>query len=121
TAASARLNSFELSEAGALNEVFSDMFGVGAAFFFFPPGSTQLMANYVVGKDLSVPTGAYSIRNLANPAATRNPDHYSGRVIGGDEHFNATLPGPAYFLAIGGGTNRTSGRTVQGVGPNNRD
>jgi Zn-dependent metalloprotease len=121
TAASANLNSFELSEAGALNEAFSDMFGVGAAFFFFPPGSTSLMANYVVGKDLSVPTGTFAIRNLANPAATRNPDHYSGRVIGGDEHFNATIPGHAYFLAIEGGTNRTSGRTVQGVGPNNRD
>jgi Zn-dependent metalloprotease len=121
TAATSRLNSFELSEAGALNEAFSDMFGVGAAFFFLPPGSTQLKADYVIGKDLSVPTGAFSIRNLANPAATRNPDHYSNRIIGGDEHFNATIAGHAYFLAIEGGTNRTSGRTVQGVGPNNRD
>jgi len=121
TAATSNLNSFELSEAAALNEAFSDMIGIGASFAFLPPGSTQLKADYVIGKDLSVPTGAFAIRNLANPAATRNPDHYSNRVIGGDEHFNATIPGHAYFLAIEGGTNRTSGRTVQGVGPNNRD
>jgi bacillolysin len=121
TAATSRLNNFELSEAAALNEAFSDIFGVGASFFFLPPGSTQLRADYVIGKDLSVPTGRFAIRNLANPAATRNPDHYSNRIIGGDEHFNATIPGHAYFLAIEGGTNRTSGRTVQGVGPSNRD
>jgi len=121
TAASSRLNGFELSEAGALNEAFSDMFGVGAAFFFLQPGSTQLKADYVVGKDLSLPTGAFAIRNLANPAATRDPDHYTNRVIGGDPHFNSTIASHAYFLAIEGGTNRTSGRTVQGVGPNNRD
>src|SRR5262245_54572987 len=121
TASSSNLNAFPLSEAAALNEAFSDMFGIGAAFFYLPAGSTQLHADYVIGKDLSVPTGAYAIRNLANPAATHNPDHYSNRIIGGDEHFNATIPGHAYFLAIEGGTNRTSGRTVQGVGANNRD
>jgi thermolysin len=121
TAATSNLNGFELSEAGALNEAFSDMFGIGAAFFFLPPGSTQLRADYVVGKDLSVPTGAFAIRNIANPLAQRAPDHYTGRVIGGDPHFNSTIASHAYYLAIEGGTNRTSGRTVQGVGANNRE
>jgi bacillolysin len=121
TAATSNLNGFELSEAGALNEAFSDMFGVGAAFSFLPAGPGQMQANYVIGKDLSVPTGAFAIRNLANPLALRDPDHYTGRVIGGDPHFNSTIASHAYFLAIEGGTNRTSGRTVQGVGANNRD
>jgi Zn-dependent metalloprotease len=121
TAATSNLNGFELSEAGALNEAFSDMFGIGAAFFFLPAGSTQLKADYVVGKDLSVPTGAFAIRNIANPLALRAPDHYTGRVIGGDPHFNSTIASHAYYLAIEGGTNRTSGRTVQGVGANNRE
>ncbi len=75
----------------------------------------------MIGKDLSVPPGAFAIRNLANPAATRNPDHYTLRVIGGGPHFNSTIPSHAFFLAIEGGTNRTSGRSVQGVGANNRD
>jgi len=62
--------------------------------------TTVSLRDYVIGKDLSVPTGSFAIRNLANPAATRNPDHYSNRIIGADEHFNATIPGHAYFLAI---------------------
>jgi len=35
-------------------------------------------------------------------------------------HINATLLGHAYYLAIEGGANRTSGLTVQGVGTANR-
>jgi len=120
TAATSRLNGFPLSEADALNEAFSDMFGNSAAFFFEPPGPGNLQADYVIGKDLTSPPGLFAIRNLANPAATRDPDHYSRRVIGGDPHFNSTIASHAFFLAIEGGTNRTSGRTVQGVGANNR-
>ena len=121
TSASAKLNGFEFSEAGSLNEAFSDMFGNGAAFFYLQPGSGQFRADYLIGKDLSVPPGAFAIRNMANPAATRNPDHYSLRVMGGGPHFNSTIPSHAFFLAIEGGTNRTSGRSVQGVGAANRD
>ena len=121
TAATSRLNGFEFSEAGSLNEAFSDMAGNGTAFFFLQPGAGQMQAGYVIGKDLSVPPGAFAIRNLANPAATRNPDHYTLRVIGGGPHFNSTIPSHAFFLAIEGGTNRTSGRSVQGVGAANRD
>jgi len=121
TFATANFSGFPFSEGGALHEGFSDIFGVSTAFFSLPAGSGHLQADYVIGKDLSVPTGAFAIRNLANPAATRDPDHYTGRVIGGDPHFNSTIPSHAFFLAIEGGTNRTSGRTVQGVGANNRD
>ena len=35
-------------------------------------------------------------------------------------HFNATILGHAYYLAIEGGRNRTSGRSVTGVGSANR-
>ena len=42
-----------------------------------------------------------------------------GHDLGG-EHWNSTILSHAFYLAIEGGRNRTSGRTVQGVGGANR-
>jgi thermolysin len=121
TANSARLNGFTYSDAGALNEAFSDMFGVATSFYYQPPGNAALQASYVIGKDLSVPSGAFSIRSLSNPAVNGDPDHYTQRFLGADPHYNSTIASHAYYLAIEGGTNRTSGLAVQGVGAANRD
>lgn len=128
TAATAGLNGFPLSEAGALNEGFSDIFGLSTSFFYLPAGNAQMQANYLIGKDLTTPPAAVVpliggplTRSINDPRSTRDPDHYSGRVIGGDPHFNSTILSHAFYLAIEGGTNRTSGRTVQGVGAANRD
>ena len=118
TGNSARLNGFPLSEAGALNEGFSDIFGVSTTFFYEPVGSGALQASYLQGRDLTVPGGALA-RSLSNPAQTRNPDHYSLRAS--EPHFNSTILSHAFYLAIEGGTNRTSGLTVQGVGAGNRE
>ncbi|MGH9142557.1 MAG: M4 family metallopeptidase, partial [Vicinamibacterales bacterium] len=120
TANSARLNGFPFSEAGALNEAFSDMFGVATAFFYEPLGNGPLQASYLQGKDLSVPAGAFG-RSLSNPALTGDPDHYLLRFIGGDPHYNSTIASHAFYLAIEGGVNRTSGLSVQGVGAGNRE
>jgi bacillolysin len=121
TAATSNLNSFPFSEGGALNEAFSDMFGNSTAFFYERPGPGNLQADYVIGKDLTTPPGGFSIRNMSNPGALGDPDHFSRRIIGGDPHFNSTIASHAFYLAIEGGTNRTSGQFVQGVGANNRD
>ena len=59
TGNSASLNGFPLSEAGALNEGFSDIFGVSTTFFYQPAGSGPLQASYLLGKDLTVPSGAF--------------------------------------------------------------
>jgi thermolysin/neutral peptidase B len=120
TAYTAGLNGFQYSEAGALNEGFSDMFGVSTEFFYEAAGNTPLTASYLLGRDLSVPAGVLA-RSLANPASTGDPDHYTKRIIGGDPHYNSTIASHAFYLAIEGGTNRTSGLTVQGVGAANRD
>jgi len=119
TASSARLNGFPFSEAGALNEAFSDVIGVGAAFYYEPPGNAALQASYVQGRDLTVPPAVIG-RNLANPGPA-NPDHYTKRIIGGDPHYNGVILGHAFYLAIEGGTNKTSGLAVQGVGAANRE
>jgi bacillolysin len=111
-----------LNESGALNEAFSDIMATGVEFFFQPPGSGQMKADYLEGED-AVSGGG--LRSLDDPASKGNPDHYSKRYIGtndnGGVHTNSTIAGHAFYLAIEGGTNRTSGLSVQGVGPANRD
>jgi Zn-dependent metalloprotease len=120
TANTARLTGFPFSEGGALNEAFSDMFGIATAFYFEAAGDGPLKASYLIGRDLAVPSGVLT-RSLANPAQTNDPDHYTRRIIGGDPHYNSTIASHAYYLAIEGGTNRTSGLSVQGVGAANRE
>ena len=62
---------------------------------------------------------------MANPGALGDPDHYSKRFMGSEDnggvHVNATIVTHAFYLAIEGGTNRTSGISVQGVGGANRE
>src|SRR5262249_49912567 len=119
TASTARLNGFPFSEAGALNEAFSDIVGVSTAFFHQPQGTAPLTASYLQGRDLTVPAGALA-RSMSNPTQTGDPDHYTQRFIGGDPHYNGVIATHALYLAIEGGANRTSGRAVQGVGAAHR-
>jgi thermolysin len=128
TAASAGLNGFPFSEAGALNEGFSDIFGLSTAFFYETPGKGPLQANYLLAKDLTTPPGAVVpifggtlARSISNPSSTGDPDHYTLRNTGGDSHFNSTILSHAFYLAVEGGVNRTSKLAVQGVGGANRD
>jgi thermolysin len=110
------------NESGALNESFSDMMGTAIEFFHQEPGSAVLRADYLCGEDVVIPGG---VRSMANPGAFSHPDHYSRRYLGpadnGGVHINSGIGNQFYFLAIEGGTNRTSGLTVQGVGFGNRD
>jgi thermolysin len=61
---------------------------------------------------------------LSNPGSFGDPDHYSKRFRGvadnGGVHTNSLIPGHAFYLAVEGGTNRTSGKKVTGVGQGNR-
>lgn len=111
-------------ESGALNESFSDMMGTAVEFYFQQPGSGSLKADYLIGEDVVTPGG---IRSMENPAAYGQPDHYSKLAQlpitrdNGGVHTNSGIPNHVYYLAIEGGTNRTSGLSVQGVGLANRD
>jgi thermolysin len=111
-------------ESGALNEAFSDMMSTAVEFYFQPAGSGNMRADYLLGEDTIRPGGG---RSLADPAAYGDPDHYSRRLIvplsndNGGVHSNSGIANNAYYLAIEGGTNRTSGLSVQGVGVANRE
>jgi bacillolysin len=111
------------NESGALNEAFSDIIGASVEFFFQPAGSGYLKADYLLGEDLTAPSGAF--RSMADPQAYDDPDHYSKRYLGtadnGGVHSNSGIANHAFYLAVEGGVNRTSRLSVQGVGAANRE
>lgn len=115
-------NLIYLNESGALNESFSDIMGTSAEFFFQPPGNGLMRADYLMGEDVIRPGG---LRSLSDPQSLGDPDHYSRRFLGTDDnggvHINCGISNNAFYLAIEGGTNRTSGLSVQGVGGANRE
>jgi bacillolysin len=116
------------NESGALNEAFSDMMGTSVEFFFREQNAYRPAADYVVGEDVirsaraGIPDG---VRSLANPGLYGNPDHYRNKYVGASDngglHSNTGIPNQAFYLAIEGGTNRTSGVNVPGVGAANRE
>ena len=121
-----------VNESGALNEAFSDIMGTSVEFFFQPTGSGPMQADYLLGEDVITAAvfGALDgIRSMANPALYHQPDHYSRRIVlppddehdNGGVHTNSGIANHAFYLAIEGGTNRTSGIRVQGVGAANRE
>jgi bacillolysin len=116
------------NESGALNEAFSDMIGVATEAYFQPRGANVLQADYLVGEDAFRafrPGSVSGIRSIQSPAAYGDPDHYSMRYTGTDDnggvHINSSIPNHAFYLAIEGGANRVSGRSVSGVGFANRE
>jgi len=107
-------------ESGALNESFSDVIGTSVEFFYEPAGSGAQHADYLIGEDIVSPGG---LRSMADPQAYGDPDHYSRRGVGSkaEVHQNAGIPNHAFYLAVEGGVNRTSGLSVHGVGAENRE
>lgn len=109
-------------ESGALNEAFSDIMGTAVEFFHQPRGTGLREADYLIGEDVVTPGGA---RAMSNPSSKGDPDHYSARYQGsgdnGGVHINSGIVNHAYYLAIEGGTHRTSRMTVVGVGNANRE
>ena len=100
-------------EPRSLNEAFADMMAASIEFYY--RGSR---GNYTMAEDVT----AGGNRSMSNPAAFGDIDHYSNRLpFVGHEYENSTIASHAFYLAIEGGTNRTSGRAVQGVGAANRE
>ena len=110
------------NESGALNEAFSDIMGTSVEFFVQPAGNGDLRADYLCAEDVVKPGG---LRSMENPQVHGDPDHYSRRFLGtsdnGGVHTNSGIANHAFYLAIEGGTNRTSGLAVQGVGAESRE
>ena len=126
-------NGIYRGESGALNEGFSDIMGTSAEFFFEPAGNGRKNADYWLGEDLSrtFDPARSAFRSMDNPSqfcfprTGCDPDHYSHRYLGNEDnggvHINAGIANQAYYLLVEGGTNRTSGIRVAGLGGSNRD
>jgi len=120
-------NLIYLNESGALNEAFSDIMGTSVEFFFQPAGTGPMKADYLLAEDVvtaAASSALSGLRSMADPNLYGQPDHYSKRYLGtsdnGGVHINSGIPNHAFYLAIEGGVNRTSGIRVQGVGASNR-
>jgi bacillolysin len=116
------------NESGALNESFSDIMGTGAEYYVRSTGRSDRPPDYLIGEDIVTPARAGAltgIRSMSDPRAFGDPDHYAIRYTGpednGGVHINSGISNHAFFLAIEGGTNRTSGLPVTGVGGGNRE
>jgi thermolysin len=118
-----------LNESGALNEAFSDVISAGVEWTFEEPGRGRQRADWLEGEDLFLHFGG-AIRSFENPASLGDPDHYSVRCLppvctedydNGGVHINSNIIDQAFYLMVQGGTNRTSGTRVQGVGTANID
>ncbi len=135
---------------GAVNEAYSDIIGTAVEFSVHEPGVGPLRADYVMGEDTGQTTGrslenprSRSRASFPFPDAWGNEFRFlvadDGEFIhytsigfvdghqftlreGGYDgvHWNSTILSHAFYLAIEGGQNRTTGRTVQGVGGANR-
>ena len=121
-------NLIYLNESGALNEAISDIMSAAVEFEFEPTGNDRQRADWILGEDLFINFGPF-IRSLIDPLSAGDPDHYSIRcdaecpesVDNGGVHINASIVTHAFYLAVVGGTNRTSGITVAGLGMDQMD
>jgi Zn-dependent metalloprotease/chitodextrinase len=88
-------------ESGALNESFSDIFGVVVDFYANP---TQ--ANFLMGDQIDL-LSRRGMRNMANPKEFKNPDTYKGRFwdsIHNEVHVNSGVQNYWFFLLCQGGS-----------------
>ncbi|MCY7344921.1 MAG: M4 family metallopeptidase [Pyrinomonadaceae bacterium] len=107
------------NESGALNESMSDVFG--AMVELYADGGTISANTWKIGEDAYTPgTTGDALRNMDNPQAAGDPDHYSIRYTGtadsGGVHTNSGIVNHAFYLIAAGGTNRVSGVNVTGIG-----
>jgi len=113
------------NESGASNESFSDIFGAAVEFYTGERAGRQ--PDYLVGEDIFlIPDAVPGFRNMQDPLEDNDPDHYSIRLYpdchpagnndGCGVHSNSGIQNNAFYLLSEGGTNRTSGLKVKGIG-----
>ena len=98
---------------------------VGAEFYLVASGRSTRPGDYLLGEDVFTPVAPGALvgtRSLSDPLSYGYPDHYAVRYRGpednGGVHINSSISNHAYYLAIEGGTNRTS--RLRGAGRRRR-
>jgi bacillolysin len=115
---------------GSLNEALSDIMGVNIEFRYQQVGYGYQKSDWWEGEDIKKPFEAG--RDLSDPARLifmpsmgwKYPDHMSkyydftpyNYLDNNGVHINQAIVTHAYYLLAQGGTNRTSGLSVNGIG-----
>ena len=136
-------------QGGAVNEGLADVFGVSTGFFHANDGATASYEMGIDGasgaiRSLSNPRAPFQPRAYRDRiefaffcAEYVDGECFSGSFTGdvfiggeywrtvddccyGGEHLNSTILSHAFYLAVEGGTNLATGRSVEGVGGANR-
>jgi Zn-dependent metalloprotease len=104
-------------ESGAMNESFSDIMGTGVEFYAAAHGASKT-ANYWIGEDVYTPSKANdALRYMDDPSKDgASIDNYSKYTSSLDVHYTSGIWNNMFYLLANGGTNRTSGISVSGIG-----
>ena len=104
-------------ESGALADAYADLVAASVGAASESGQASDAYDPWIVGEAGS----AAGLRSLRDPARLGFPDHYTGIDAGADMHASSTVVSHAFYLAIEGGLNRTSGLEVAGVNAGDRD
>ncbi len=93
------------NESGALNEVWSDIFGAGVD----RQEGAGITDTWLLGEDIYTPnTSGDALRNMADPRSFGDydyyPDRYTGSSDNGGVHSNSGIANLAFVLLVQGGT-----------------
>ena len=112
---SATANLVYSGESGGLNESNSDIFGAAVEFY---AASAKDPGDWLIGEMIYTPaTAGDALRYMDDPKRDgRSIDHYSLYTSTMDVHYSSGLANNFFYLLANGGTNKTSGIAVSGIG-----
>lgn len=104
-------------ESGGLNEAMSDIMGTAVEFYANELGYDS-RPEYWVGEDVWTPNKPNdALRYMDDPSKDgRSIDHYRKYRRSLDVHYSSGLANNVFYLLANGGTNKTSGQSVTGIG-----
>jgi len=102
-------------ESGGLNEATSDIFGTAVEFYANNPNDPP---DWWIGETVYTPNkSGDALRYMDDPKKDgKSIDHYSLYYNGLDVHYSSGIANNFFYLLAHGGTNRTSGISVSGIG-----
>ncbi|MCS6885963.1 MAG: M4 family metallopeptidase, partial [Blastocatellia bacterium] len=102
-------------ESGGLNEAMSDIMGT-AVEWYAAQRNPNIQFDWKIGEDIYTPgVEGDALRYMDDPTRDNySIDHYSNYPRQTEVHGSSGIANNAFYLFVNGGTNRTSGRTVEG-------
>lgn len=100
-------------ESGGLNEATSDIFGTAVEFY---AANAADPGDYLIGEKIMIGGKGY-LRSMSDPTSDGvSLDNYSKYKRNVDVHYSSGIANNFFYLLAEGGTNKTSGKSVTGIG-----